>query len=123
MGREIKFRGYDKVKQTMVYNFPIIATAPYGINDAFKLLAEKSEGSVVIMQYTGLKDRFGADIYEGDKLFFSRDVNEVTNYDGMSTVIWEDGAFYAKGNNHCNLAGKYFGYSEIVGNIYQSDKL
>ena len=127
MEREIKFRAWNIEQKVMCYSNEdnrgdywdgVKSSDVNMVNNIFNPFGKQV---YVWMQYTGLKDRLGSDIYEGDKLFFSRDVNEVTNHDGMSTVIWEDGAFYAKGNNHCNLAGKYFGYSEIVGNIYENN--
>ncbi|MFN4016844.1 MAG: YopX family protein [Reyranella sp.] len=67
--REIKFRAWDKGKRIMSF-------APFGIEDIDGL--ERLLGSVrimvsqsridhlVLMQYTGLTDKNGKEIYEGD---------------------------------------------------------
>ena len=62
--REIKFRAWDKQHKRIVkegdlldaYNCPTLPT-PYG----FKL-----KTNFILMQFTGLKDKNGKEIYEGD---------------------------------------------------------
>jgi len=79
-----------------------------------------------IGQYTGLKDKNGKEIYEGDIIYFGygipgRAVNAPVEFIG--------GAFYAitKGHNpdKC-LVGEleeYVGEIEIIGNIYENPEL
>ena len=65
MNREIKFRAWDGEK---------IVHPDYIDRDGVAWWTENSipEKSTVIMQFTGLKDRRGLDIYEGDLLLVAK---------------------------------------------------
>jgi uncharacterized phage protein (TIGR01671 family) len=79
-----------------------------------------------LMQYTGLKDKNGKEIYEGDVVRESGDKHP-------SVVELREGAFQLV-HNHYNLAGNVTGLYEqvlgfltepveIIGNIYENPKL
>jgi uncharacterized phage protein (TIGR01671 family) len=102
MDREIEFRAFIREgdEDIMTYN---LAFDEYGIiNDQL--------GSVpTLMQFTGLKDKNGKDIYEGDiveKLTYPRDVFEVKFTGGAFTI-----ARYIP--SQC----------KVIGNIYQNPEL
>lgn len=110
--REIKFRVWDGDKMNYT---PRASMYLEFINDEF-YLAESSQISKVFMQYTGLKDRNGKEIWEGDYL---------RSRAGMvKEVVWGDGCWMWGGEPLNMSEGEMIpGYSEewaeVVGNLYE----
>jgi uncharacterized phage protein (TIGR01671 family) len=114
MNREIKFRAWRENK--MHYN---ITTAHYehnamsGSGGDLWDFAEWMKWSKV-MQYTGLKDKNGVEIYEGDILKHNHKVQQVE-----SKLDW-----------NCGCCGFVYGYYiedpndiEVIGNIFENSEL
>ena len=113
--REIKFRSFLKSNGEMLYDFTQLSN---NVNTDEELR--------VLMQYTGLKDKNGTEIYEGDIL--STDLSRP-----YLIVEFRNGAFMLQ----CQDSGKsyydYFGtygenlefveYHEVIGNIYEHPQL
>ena len=112
MSRIIRFRAWDKInKRMLAYVSP--GTVTYFDDDKN---AEAIDCDV--MQFTGLLDKNGKDIYEGDIV-----ETEVGRYNkDIGTVEFEDGCFVADGwfveDNKT-----YANWSEVIGNIYENKDL
>ena len=113
MSREIKFRAWDKVEDIMIYVDEIIWHIKYlsgthkrgGTTGKFK--------DYILMQYTGLKDKNGKEIYEGDILEWHEDIKEIVDF--------YEGSFYV--GKRIFGVDVWSGDFEIIGNIYENKDL
>lgn len=129
--REIKFRawGIDRGKMHDVYNIAfhesygykaITSEQPLNVNTTF---INKEE--FILMQYTGLKDKNGVEIYEGDILDFTLE----QHYDGIyqemkykQPIVFSEGSFWA-GNNLLHAVMCADEELRVIGSIYENPEL
>lgn len=124
MNREIKFRAWNKDLKKMFKIGQI--TLEKGIwnfepNDRdFIGMSIPYQPSFVLMQYTGLHDKNGKEIYEGDIL-------KAIRWNNIFLVKYTGTAFYLcrKGNNGFNKITTWNNAekSEVIGNIYDNPEL
>jgi uncharacterized phage protein (TIGR01671 family) len=141
MNREIKFRAWDKKCKVMrqwewIRNceFPFISDE-WGTH----LLDEKV---FELMQYTGLKDKNGKEIYEGDIVVGTFTPDTASGYLGQNphsyeftgSVVFEHYGFkYLNSNNHNKKNSRNWLHKSIgdfrlsgiviIGNIYENPEL
>lgn len=136
--REIKFRAWDKKHNQMVLWEDIKRTNTLG---AFVNNNNRDISDGILMQYTGLKDIDGIEIYEGDIVQI---VEYEARYDGKfdefrSEVIFTDGCFsYMQYEEHLGCKTDYClssvctedgvdskgsHFCNVIGNIYEHKHL
>jgi uncharacterized phage protein (TIGR01671 family) len=131
MKREIKFRTWDEEEKKM-YALDIFKTEDDSYGPEFVLRTKESqdaatwidthckESDCILMQFTGLKDKNGKEIYEGDILEFK-------NIDNIGEVAWcfFDSAWGLKVNDEfTNVISTYLvSPYEVIGNIYENPEL
>jgi len=118
--REIKFRAWlTSYGDPFMDHDPLIFTKDHGnelyINDGIDELLD------VLMQYTGIKDKNGKEIYEGDILEGSF-WNGHNYEDEVGVVVFKDGYFSIKGRllSDCIEDGEIIA---CIGNIFENQEL
>ena len=128
MNREIKFRAWDNENRYMITSKQGIFTALrnsmnitvqdngyYNNGDLLKPNKEK----YTLMQYTGLKDKNGIEVYEGDKVMFDY---EWTEPDEIGVITWnkDTASFQIKGHIPSSSM-KRLDKMKVIGNIYENE--
>ena len=125
MSRAIKFRVWNPLFKQMFYpvktwyHYPSVGKNKYLRETLGSVIDAHNEGTVSAMQFTGLKDKNGADIYEGD----------IWKRDGfISTVEFQFSrwAFVKTDSSECYQYPEFYSNADtgkIIGNIHENPEL
>ena len=112
--RDIKFRGYNEINKKMLNWNELLDT---NLKNIFTM--QKKDTGIILMQYTGLHDKNGKEIYEGDI---------VRKFNGIiGKVIYEHSEFIIDVTNNKKLdygrLDLIENFVEVIGNIYDNPDL
>ena len=134
--REIKFRAWDKKHKQMVNLYTPTAFCEDGYDEIDYIAFSKCDVHYVdssqvvgveqyeLMQYTGLKDKNGKEIWEGDILKHSEYGScEVVNKFGGFGIEAKTSSWISSGFHSFSTRSADYEHCEVIGNIYEDGHL
>ena len=124
--RNIKFRAWNKKRkrmyevlhlhlETSVNNGPWASVKGHDIIEGKDIVIQVQPNNIELMQYTGLKDNNGVEIYEGDLFYHPHG-----KHGGIYNVYFENGNFEPFNNRSHGIKPNAI---EIIGNIHENKNL
>lgn len=132
--RELKFRAWDTKAKTwlQITGFETAETEPsvgYTLDGIFDDGNYVGMDGIILMQYTGLKDKNGREIYEGDileteKMEYSGSGHYIGTVKVLGKVVFNNGRYAL----HLETGAMSYlsfalSFHEVIGNIYEHPHL
>jgi uncharacterized phage protein (TIGR01671 family) len=120
--RDIEFRGKRTYNGEWVYGYVccygwVDEKNTYIVPDYASALYSLEVDPETIGQYTGLADKNGTKIFEGDIVLLKGDEEPYQ-------VAFDESCFQVYGNNICYVMNNFYDYEfEVIGNIYDNPEL
>ena len=115
--RELKFRAWHPQLEEMHGNH----TATHILSNRNAVFPHPHNHLYEIMQYTGMKDKNGKEIYEGDLIQFSKSNESSTE---IFKVYWCCGSYVREEVTTGHIDECFVTWSStVIGNIYQNPEL
>jgi len=126
--RDIKFRAWCKIEKKWIQGFNLVNYHSYfnnGLNQSiYRYNSVWEDGEFELIQYIGLKDKNGKEIYEGD-IVYMKSIPKLS----IGAIEFNDSSFMCKNpKDNLRLYEVFccdFDLSEIeiIGNIYENSEL
>lgn len=124
--REIKFRAWDIETREMIYGHEFMVTFGGRVycNYDVERLRRVPDGRLLLMQRTGLRDKNGKEIYEGDIVKAYRHVTDVYV---VFVVAYDEfrGGYFKDTDDYLKPLVSDFGKDnmQVIGNIHEHPEL
>ena len=127
--RDIKFRAWDKCNEKMyqVQEMELQDTCRHVVVEGYDCALVDP----ILLQYTGLRDKNGKEIYEGDIIYW-KDLSKASDgtLEDNVVVFWDDEhlRWSAESLNVIGVYQKLYDYSDVdeikvIGSIYENKEL
>ncbi len=114
--REIKFKAWDKKRKVMIP----CAT----VDMEWHKMRTKEKDRYILVQYTGLQDKNGKEIYEGDIVNFEREGNFVILWNNKNYAgVWTFSPISFQIYSPCWYGDWDNKKCEVIGNIFENPEL
>ena len=132
MNRKLKFRCWNKKKKKWMFGYELPNLGGFSLFGEVTMMGGLNEVSInelddiIVMQFTGLKDKNGKEIYEGDILYSESWNTNSKNINKYHIVEWGRCGWIARGyNGQIEVEPTLTVKSdfEIIGNIYENPEL